>query len=175
VKTVARRSLRRESLRLVVRGARDDRRPAVTRRFPAPIEAAACIGCSVVFWHKTWRRSRRRLMRTYFRAAPLVLCPACGQVRRGEYFGRVRLRGSYLAAHEDEIRRRIRNVVSRARFTQPERRLVSIRRQGSGLEVRTTSQKLAHRIARELEKAFHGRASYAWSDREGRLDAVWER
>ena len=114
-------------------------------------------------------------MRTYFRAAPLILCPACRQVRRGEYFGRVRLRGAYVAAHEEEIRRRIRNVVSRARFTQPERRLVSGRRQGSDLEVRTTSQKLAHRIARELEKAFHGRASYAWSDRQGRLDAVWER
>jgi len=38
----------------------------------------------------------------------------------------------------------------------------------------TTSQKLAHRIVRELKKAFRGRASYDWSD-DGSLFAVWER
>jgi hypothetical protein len=85
------------------------------------------------------------------------------------------LRGSYVARHLDGILRRIRNVAARARFTQPERRIVSIRHEGEALHVRTTSQKLAHRIARELRKAFGGHASYAWSDREGRLDAVWER
>ena len=34
---------------------------------------------------------------------------------------------------------------------------------GSALEVLTTSQKLAHRIATELRKAFGGRTTYAWS------------
>jgi hypothetical protein len=43
-----------------------------------------------------------------------------------------------------------------------------------GLEILTTSQKLAHRIARELEKAFGGRARFTWSDREGSLDATWK-
>ena len=38
----------------------------------------------------------------------------------------------------------------------------------------TTSQKLAHRVARELEEAYGGRAHYVWSDREGVLDARWD-
>jgi hypothetical protein len=41
------------------------------------------------------------------------------------------------------------------------------------MEVLTTSQKLAHRLAHELEKAFGGRTHYAWSDRDGRLVANW--
>jgi len=53
--------------------------------------------------------------------------------------------------------------------TQPERRIVSTNWSGKTLEVLTTSQKLAHRIARELEKAFGGRAHFSWSDDDGML------
>ena len=38
----------------------------------------------------------------------------------------------------------------------------------------TTSQKLAHRIARELQKAFGGRARYSWSEQNGSLTAIWQ-
>jgi hypothetical protein len=70
---------------------------------------------------------------------------------------------------------RIRNVAARARFTQPQRRVVSAERRGAVLQVLTTSQKLAHRIVHELRKAFRGRAQYAWSPTDGSLLATWER
>lgn len=100
---------------------------------------------------------------------------SCRQVQEGAVQGRVVVRGSYLASHEQEIRRRIQNVAERAGYTQPERRLVAITRQPGELNVLTTSQKLAHRIVHELKKAFKGHAEYAWSDRERRLQAVWSR
>jgi hypothetical protein len=93
----------------------------------------------------------------------------------GRGYGLVMVEGSYVARHADELLRRIRNVAARAAFTQPERRVVDIVPRGSTLKVRTTSQKLAHRLARELAKAFHGTVSYHWSDRDGRLLAVWRR
>jgi hypothetical protein len=55
-------------------------------------------------------------------------------------------------------------VERRALITQPERRIVATNWNGKTLEVLTTSQKLAHRIAREVEKAFGGRAHFSWSD-----------
>lgn len=85
------------------------------------------------------------------------------------------LEGAYVAAHADELVQRIRNVAARAAFTQPERRLVEVVTRGSTVEVLTTSQKLAHRLARELAKAFPGTVSYHWSDSDGRLLAVWRR
>lgn len=94
-------------------------------------------------------------------------------VERGP--GVVHLHGPYVSAHEEEIRRRLENVAERAAFTQPERRIVSIARDADGLEVRTTSQELAHRIVHEMKKAFHGRASYEWSDGDGSLLATWWR
>lgn len=42
-------------------------------------------------------------------------------------------------------------------------------------EVLTASQKVAHRIVHELKKAFRGRTSYRWSDRDGSLLATWQR
>jgi hypothetical protein len=103
------------------------------------------------------------------------VCPACRQVVNGQAFGRVILEGSYVELHAAELLRRIDNVAMRAAFTQPERRLIGIDTRGSTVEVLTTSQKLAHRIARELEKAFRGSVSYHWSDGDGRLLAVWHR
>lgn len=84
------------------------------------------------------------------------------------------MRGSFVDGHEEALRARILNVAKRAAGTQPERRIVGIRKDDEGLDVLTTSQKLAHRIVHELKKAFGGIASYEWSD-DGRLLARWRR
>lgn len=91
--------------------------------------------------------------------------------------GRVKLRGAFVVAHEDDIRRRIQNVAERAGHSEPARGKVSIRRNraGLGLDVATPFQEVAHRIVRELKKTFHGEATYHWSDSDGSLSAVWER
>jgi hypothetical protein len=96
-------------------------------------------------------------------------------VREGRFYGRVLVRGDWFLGHQDEVRRRVVNVEARARYTQPLRRLVTMGRRGDALEVTTTSQKLAHRVVHELQKAFGGRAAYAWSERDGRLTATLAR
>jgi hypothetical protein len=156
-------------------GSKSDHGPAVARKGPAVADQTVCGGCGAVFAHKTWRRSARRLQGASARGAVPGVCPACRQAAKGSAFGRVLLEGSYVAGHADELIRRIRNVAARAEFTQPERRLVRIVKRESMLEVLTTSQKLAHRLAREITKAFHGAVSYHWSGSDGRLLARWRR
>jgi NMD protein affecting ribosome stability and mRNA decay len=134
--------------------------------------AAVCHRCGAIFAGKTWRRDHKVSLEFYDRAR-WVLCDACTQAGRSEGFGRILLRGDGVEANEDAIRRRMENVASRAAFTQPERRISAIGPVRGGLEVVTTSQKLAHRITRELIKAFGGEATYRWSDRDGSLLATW--
>jgi NMD protein affecting ribosome stability and mRNA decay len=144
--------------------------PGITRRTPGPI---LCPHCAALFARKTWRHDHKVTFGLLDRASWRA-CPACRQTRGSEGFGKVVLRGDLVTSDEDAIRRRIQNVAARASYTQPERRLVTIERAGDELEVLTTSQKLAHRVARELKKAFGGRTTYAWSDVDGSLVATWE-
>ena len=137
-----------------------------------PAELTLCDGCGAVFSHKTWRRSAARTSLALEEGGRWARCPACvRQVK--EPGGTLVLTGDLAEPREREIRRRIRNVCERARFTQPERRLLAVERSPAGLKVTTTSQELAHRIGREIEKAFGGRTSYSWSDADGRLWALW--
>jgi len=155
------------------RASRSDKKPAISRAQPRR-DPTACERCGAVFTRRTWRRDRPVTHALLARAA-WTTCPACVQASQGAGFGRLVVRGTYLAAHLDPIRRRMQNVATRASHTQPERRIVSIEGDAGGLEVITTSQKLAHRIAHELKKAFGGRTSYAWSDADGSLFATWQR
>lgn len=136
-------------------------------------EPAVCELCGATYSRRVWRKPPVPSPALLARAR-WTTCPACVQTKREEYLGRVVLRGRYLEAHGDAIRARIRNVVARARSRQPERRLVSLEARDGALEVLTTSQKLAHRIAHEMKKAFGGRTRYAWAD-DGTLNAGWER
>lgn len=154
--------------RLVRRGASSGKRAAASFKDPT-----VCERCGAVYSRKVWRQ-RRRVGGELLARAAWAVCPGCLQVERGQFFGCVVLRGSLLADQEEALLQRIHNVVERARFTQPERRIIDIRFDGESLQVLTSSQQLAHRIAHELQKAFGGRARYAWSDWDGRLLATWE-
>ncbi len=155
------------------RGTRSNMSPPVAQKQRAPEDPSVCDSCGSIYTAKTWRRSRP-LPAKLINAAAWTICPACKQAKSGEYFGRVLVQGSNASANLDAIRSRIANVERRAEFTQPERRIVSSKWDGATLEVLTTSQKLAHRIARELQKAFGGRARYTWSDQDGALTAIWQ-
>lgn len=153
------------------RRAGSDRVPVI-RRTHVEEEPSACVRCGAVFLRKTWREGARA-RRARYETTGWTVCPACVQQMEGEYFGRVRLIGPIDGEQAEALVRRIRNVERRAQYTQPERRTVHVERTREGLEVLTTSQKLAHRIGRELEKAFGGRCRFHWTGPEGTLDAVW--
>ncbi len=156
------------------RGTRSDMSPPVAQKERAPEDPSVCDVCGSIYTAKTWRRNRP-LPAKLLNAAAWTICPGCKQAKSGdEYFGRVLVRGPNVTSNLRAIRSRIANVERRAEFTQPERRIVSSNWDGATLEVLTTSQKLAHRIARELQKAFGGRARYTWSDQDGTLTAIWQ-
>jgi NMD protein affecting ribosome stability and mRNA decay len=154
------------------RGTRPDRSPAVALDH-SYASGTVCDECGAVYSRKTWRRSGERAAAAAAPGAERRPCPACRQVGEGRAYGRVILRGTWLKGHEDEVRRRIANVEARARHTQPERRVIEIAPAKDGLEVLSTSQKLAHRVVREIEKAFGGTSWYRWSANDGSLTATW--
>ncbi len=158
------------------KGSRSDKSPTVAvkrRRGQAPKEPSICQRCGAVYSRKRWGR-REALPQELLAKAAWVECPACEQQEKtGLCYGRVIASGRFAQENLDAIVRRVRNVERRAGLSQPERRIVSAEWDGERLEVLTTSQKLAHRIGRELEKAFGGRTRYRWSSVDGSLYAAW--
>jgi hypothetical protein len=153
------------------RGTRSDKSPLVAQKQKF-CDPSICDRCGAVYSGKSWRRGRRQA-REVMDKAPWVTCPGCAQAAAGEYHGQVLITIGDSASLE-AISARIANVERRAQFTQPERRIVATSWNGKTLEVLTTSQKLAHRIAHEVEKAFGGRAHFSWSDNDGSLLAAVE-
>ncbi len=156
------------------RGTRKDKAPPVAHLNLKFKEPTICDKCGAIYMRRTWRRDHP-LSPEIMRRAAWAVCPSCRQVARHEHFGCVLLTGDYIGQHLDSITRRINNVSRRAAVTQPERKLVGMQWKDGAYEVLTTSQKLAHRIAHELEKAFGGRAKYSWADGDGGLLATWRR
>jgi NMD protein affecting ribosome stability and mRNA decay len=158
------------------KGARDKKSVAVVVKTGEPKDPSICERCGAIFERKTWRADRKVTEELSARAE-WTICPACEQVRHLEGQGRLILLGSGVAANTGLIRRRMDNVAKRAAATQPERRIVSVDELGTsgeeGLEVLTTSQKLAHRIVHELKKLLGGEATYSWQD-DGTLYATWK-
>jgi NMD protein affecting ribosome stability and mRNA decay len=151
------------------RGARSDQSPPVAQKQKFS-EPSICDRCGAVYSGKTWRRGRR-LSREVMDKARWVECPGCAQAASGKYYGQVLITLAD-ADNRDALLARIANVESRALATQPERRIVARNWEGETLEVLTTSQKLAHRIAHEIEKVFGGKARFSWSDGDGALRAT---
>lgn len=150
------------------RGARSDMSPPVTRKVSFR-DPSICDRCGAVYSAKTWRRGRSLSPELADKAA-WVHCPGCAQAEAGEYHGRVLVDLPERAkASAEDISSRVKNVETRASHTQPERRIVSTTWNGRQLEVLTTSQKLAHRIAREVAKAFGGKPRFSWDDEDGTL------
>jgi hypothetical protein len=156
---------------LVRRGSESSKAPRVARKAASRLhDPTICKGCGATFLHRVWRK--RPLTASLFDEASWGSCPACEQAGRGEYYGRLIATAPGILSR-DAVNRRIRNVARRAGYTQPERRIVSLDWSDGRLEVLTTSQKLAHRIACELVKAFGGHSSFRCSSDDGSLTAVW--
>lgn len=154
------------------RDMRGTRVSKVPDRGAAYEDPSVCESCAAVYARKTWRADRP-LTHALLEKVAWAKCPACRQKRSGIAYGRVIAKGEFDGRRLAAMERRIANVAERAGFTQPERAIVSMERTGTGLEVLTTSQKLAHRIVHELKKAFGGRARYVWDDGDGSLLASW--
>ena len=171
-RSVSKKDIIRQTASRDLRGTRASKAPDVAAKAAPLAEPSVCESCSAVYMRRTWR-SDRPVTHAVLEKAEWVKCPACKQTRSGIAYGRVLAKGDFDARRLGAMERRILNVAARAGFTQPQRAIVSMERMPFGLEVLTTSQKLAHRIVHELKKAFGGRARYRWAEEDGTLLATW--
>ncbi len=138
---------------------------------------AMCSACHAVFRNKRWYIEQPPDAAAVGKAEPLkTVCPACLKIRDNFPGGVVTLKGDYVLPHKQDLMNLIKNEEERARGFNPLERIMSIKENGHGsLVITTTNEKLAQRLGRALKKAFHGDVAYQWSHDNKLARVEWER
>jgi hypothetical protein len=141
-------------------------------------KVAVCKGCRAVYQNKRWY-SESEVYEAAIRdpGSVKLVCPACLKIRDDFPGGIVTLKGDYVLPHRQDLMNLIKNEEERARGYNPLERVISIKENGQGsIVISTTNEKLAQRIGRAVKKAFHGDVTYHWShdNKLARVDWVRE-
>ena len=139
------------------------------------LTATLCAGCGAIFVNKRWSRSPGVRVRTVVNAGGSVtirICPACRRGRSAIPHGFLHVDGRFVAPHRDEIVSLLNTETQRCAEHHAGRVLDWGEDGTGGLLVTTTTDSLAIRLGRALEKAFTGRLLFGVSS-ESRLAHVW--
>jgi len=126
---------------------------------------SVCESCRAVYMNKRWY-ARHDVNETIMKKTDIetIVCPACLKIRDNFPGGIVTLKGDYVLPHQQDLMKLIKNEEERAHGLNPLERVMSVKENGYGsLVISTTNEKLAQRIGRAIKKAFHGEVSYQWS------------
>ena len=142
----------------------------------APPEPIVCAGCGAVYVHKHWSHSKAARLRSREADQPVSIriCGACRRRRSGMPHGFVHVDGGFVPLHRDDIVRLLKNEAARAAEDNPLAQIIDWHESGhtDDVLVTTTTEHLAIRLGRALEKAFDGRVLYGFSH-ENKLAHVW--
>jgi len=105
-----------------------------------------------------------------------TVCPGCRKIRDNFAGGIVTLRGDFILEHKQDLMNLIKNEEERARGFNPLERIISVKENGSGnIVVSTTNEKMAQRIGKAVKKAFSGDVAYHWSHDNKLIRVEWVR
>lgn len=130
---------------------------------------SVCTDCQAVFQHGHWAWAEAPA------GAADALCPACQRIREQQPGGYLSMAAALTAREQEELMHLLRNTGHRQSIDHAMERIMDIAAQQEGLLVTTTSPHLAQTLAAAVERAFGGRAEYAFSRGEHLLRVHWQR
>jgi NMD protein affecting ribosome stability and mRNA decay len=141
-------------------------------------KVSVCSGCRAVYMNKRWYADEALFISSLSSPDTVKMaCPACLKIRDNFPGGIVTLKGDYVLPHKQDLMNLVKNEEERARGFNPLERVMSIRENGHGnIVISTTNEKLAQRLGRAIKKAFHGEVTYQWShdNKLARVDWIRE-
>lgn len=140
--------------------------------------AAICSVCGAIYSNDRWMKKRARASRAHFvTGEPLreTVCPSCKQVAERIVGGYLTIDGSFVNEHRNEMHDLIKNEVRRAQEDNPLSKLISRADTNGSIRIETTTEHLAQRLGRALEKAFHGEVTYDFSHENKVARVHWHR
>ena len=139
-------------------------------------EAVVCTGCKATFRGKRWFSEGDEGAKLPAGHVPRkAVCPACQRMKDNNPAGVVTLSGDYLLKHEEVILNAVKNIEAKARGKNPLARIMEIGQEGNVLTIRTTDEKLAEKLGKEIYKSHSGKLGLQWSEDESFVRVNWTR
>jgi NMD protein affecting ribosome stability and mRNA decay len=133
-------------------------------------EPTTCPTCGAVYQGGRWQWSSSPPT-----GAHQHLCQACRRIRDSYPAGRVRLSGSFVRAHKEELVHLARNNESVEKRDHPLNRIINIEERPDSLVVTTTDIHLPRRIAEAVRQAYKGDLELSYEEEGYFVRAEWRR
>ena len=129
-----------------------------------------CPACGLLFQNGRWKRARAtgQIQGERF-------CPACLRTLHDYPGGVLRLSGSFLESHREEILQRIRNLAAEASKEHPLERIIRTEEKEAEILVYSTSEHLVARLGKAIRSDFSGTLDLKYDSSEKYAMAHWTR
>jgi hypothetical protein len=165
---MAKRMQLRESLRTQKRGQLGG---AFQKSGKYPLNTR-CPKCDLLFQDGVWKRATSTVKNDQ---QQWKLCPACLQIRDKQIGGIVQFSGSFTDTHRQEILNRIQNVEKQTREERPLERIMSLKERHEEIIVSATTEHLAARIGKSIQRDFGGTLSLRYAPEDKFAFVRWHR
>ncbi len=138
-----------------------------------------CPTCGLVYHGKTWKKDenlKKQLQKDG--KVDYKECPACRKIKDNYPLGIIYLSGDYVKDefHRNEILNLVRHEAEKEENSNPLSRIMSIEDDKNGyLVIKTTTEGLAARIGKAIQRAHKGNLELKFSDDQKLLRVIWER
>ncbi|MFI5305130.1 MAG: BCAM0308 family protein [Nitrospiria bacterium] len=141
-----------------------------------PNEPRQCSTCKAVYHHKRWYlKDDSVAIELLKKPIEMTICPACRKTEDHFPGGVITLKGEYLALYKDQILHLIRNEEGRAKQVNPMEGIISIKDLGSSVEIHSTNERFAQKVAQAIKRAHKGEISYHWTHGDKFVRVEWQR
>jgi len=147
------------------------------KSYKHPTEPAVCRECHAIYSQEHWMLGELVSKRDGLKYDELreTLCPACWQIKNGEPSGFLFVDGHFFTEHKDEMERHLRNENREMAEINPLARIMELKRANDHLEVTTTTEHLAQKLGKSLNRAFGGDVRYDFSHENKLARVYWHR
>lgn len=139
-------------------------------------EPSICQRCKAVWSKGKWSLdpALRKEVERWNKPRP-VICPACRRIEDSYPGGILHLKGDFLNDHKEQILKTIKNEEEAILRRNPLERIISLEDRDEGITIQTTSEKLAQRLGKVINKACGGDLDIRFSHQEKLVRVYWSR
>jgi len=135
-----------------------------------------CPTCGLVYHNKMWRRDEElsKQLRSV-KGVEYKDCPACRKIKDNYPLGVLIIKGEIINDEKrlTEVQNLIKHEVEKESVSNPLARIMRIDRFDDRIEISTTTESLATRIGKAVNKAYQGELEFVFSENEKFLRVIW--